>query len=104
MSNQDEEGVVYTDHSSDEQRRNQHIERQPEDLDLNASANDETGIGDDNIDSGGVQNRQPQPHTPNPRVKTLHAGNGTRGQGTPERERGTQNHHTTAKVAAPDAS
>ncbi|MED6221980.1 hypothetical protein PIB30_060025 [Stylosanthes scabra] len=65
MVNQDEEGVVYTDHSGDEQCWNPQHERQPEELDLNTTANDAVGIGNTNMGSGGVQNGQPPPHNPN---------------------------------------
>ncbi|MED6126054.1 hypothetical protein PIB30_074687 [Stylosanthes scabra] len=51
-----EEGVVYTDHSGDEQRRDQ---QQQQTLDLNATANEATGSGNVNTDSGGIQNGQP---------------------------------------------
>ncbi|MED6212568.1 hypothetical protein PIB30_084697 [Stylosanthes scabra] len=59
MVNQDEEGVVYTDHSGDEHRRVQQTELQQEALDLNAIANDITGVDEANVDSGGVQNGRP---------------------------------------------
>ncbi|MED6184480.1 hypothetical protein PIB30_047802 [Stylosanthes scabra] len=65
MVNRDEERVVYTNHSGDEQRRNPQHERQSEELDLNATANEAVGSGNTNTDSGGVQNRQPPPHNPN---------------------------------------
>ncbi|MED6192503.1 hypothetical protein PIB30_010708 [Stylosanthes scabra] len=39
MVNQDEEGVPYTDHSSDERRQNPQPNQQQADLDLNATAN-----------------------------------------------------------------
>ncbi|MED6221071.1 hypothetical protein PIB30_050915 [Stylosanthes scabra] len=52
MANQDEEGVVYTDHSGDYQRRDQ----QQQTLGLNATANEATGSGNANADSGGIQN------------------------------------------------
>ncbi|MED6162803.1 hypothetical protein PIB30_073991 [Stylosanthes scabra] len=39
----DEEGLVYIDHSGDEQRRNPQHERQQEELDLNATANEAVG-------------------------------------------------------------
>ncbi|MED6219555.1 hypothetical protein PIB30_036805 [Stylosanthes scabra] len=57
MTNQDEEGVVYIDHSSDDQRRDQ---QQQQTLDLNATANEATRSGNANTDSGGIQNRQPR--------------------------------------------
>ncbi|MED6176433.1 hypothetical protein PIB30_088184 [Stylosanthes scabra] len=47
MANQDEEGVVYTDHSGVEQR-----ELQQQTLYLNATANEATGSGNANTDSG----------------------------------------------------
>ncbi|MED6170512.1 hypothetical protein PIB30_031749 [Stylosanthes scabra] len=65
MVNRDKEGVVYTDHSSYEQRRNPQHERQSEKLDLNATANEAVGSGNTHMDSGGVQNGQPPPHNPN---------------------------------------
>ncbi|MED6213872.1 hypothetical protein PIB30_097555 [Stylosanthes scabra] len=52
MVNQDEEGVAYTDHSGDEQRRDQQPERQQEELDLNATANDGTRVNDVYMDLG----------------------------------------------------
>ncbi|MED6185450.1 hypothetical protein PIB30_057208 [Stylosanthes scabra] len=51
MVNKDEEGVAYTDHSGDEQRRDQRPEHQQEELDLNATANDGTEVDDANMDS-----------------------------------------------------
>ncbi|MED6196499.1 hypothetical protein PIB30_048102 [Stylosanthes scabra] len=63
MANQDEEGVVYTDHSGDNQRRDLQCELQ-QTLDLNAATNEATGSGNANTDSGGIQNRQPPPHNP----------------------------------------
>ncbi|MED6174569.1 hypothetical protein PIB30_070276 [Stylosanthes scabra] len=42
MADQDVEGVVYTDHSGDDQRQNQ---QQQQALDLNATANEATGSG-----------------------------------------------------------
>ncbi|MED6176630.1 hypothetical protein PIB30_090070 [Stylosanthes scabra] len=56
-----EEGVVYTDHSGDDQRRNQ---QQQQALDLNATTNEATGSGNVNTDSGGIQNGQPPPRNP----------------------------------------
>ncbi|MED6162842.1 hypothetical protein PIB30_074270 [Stylosanthes scabra] len=43
MVNQDEEGVAYTDHSGDGQRRDRQPECRQEELGLNATANDITG-------------------------------------------------------------
>ncbi|MED6209871.1 hypothetical protein PIB30_058849 [Stylosanthes scabra] len=60
MANQGQEG------SGDEQRRDQQLKCQQEELDLNATANDGTGVCDGNVDSGGVQNGQPHPHPTNP--------------------------------------
>ncbi|MED6152313.1 hypothetical protein PIB30_090735 [Stylosanthes scabra] len=65
MANQDEEGVVYTDHSGDDQRRDQQRELQQQGLDLNATANEATGSGNANMNLGGIQNGQPPPHNPN---------------------------------------
>ncbi|MED6224768.1 hypothetical protein PIB30_087353 [Stylosanthes scabra] len=59
MANQDEEGVVYTDHSDDDQRRDQQRGLQQQRLDLNATTNETTGSGNANRDSGGIQNGQP---------------------------------------------
>ncbi|MED6210266.1 hypothetical protein PIB30_062609 [Stylosanthes scabra] len=56
-----EEGVVYTDHSGDDQRQNQ---QQQQALDLNATANEATRSGNINTDSGGIQNGQPPPRNP----------------------------------------
>ncbi|MED6134475.1 hypothetical protein PIB30_037442 [Stylosanthes scabra] len=61
MADQDVEGVVYTDHSGDEQRQNQ---QQQQALDLNATANETTGSGNINADSEGTQNGQPPPRDP----------------------------------------
>ncbi|MED6212824.1 hypothetical protein PIB30_087212 [Stylosanthes scabra] len=61
MADQDVEGVVYTDHSGDDQRRDQ---QQQQTLDLNATANEATGSGNVNTDSRGVQNGQPPPWNP----------------------------------------
>ncbi|MED6188635.1 hypothetical protein PIB30_087761 [Stylosanthes scabra] len=62
MANQDEEGMVYTDHSGDDQRRDQ--QQQEKTLDLNATANEATGSGNANTDSGGIQNGQSPPRNP----------------------------------------
>ncbi|MED6208926.1 hypothetical protein PIB30_049698 [Stylosanthes scabra] len=60
---EDVEDVVYTDHSGDDQHQNQ---QQQQALDLNATANEATGSGNINAESGGTQNGQPplgiQPH------------------------------------------
>ncbi|MED6126055.1 hypothetical protein PIB30_074688 [Stylosanthes scabra] len=56
MADQDVEGVVYTDHSGDDQRRDQ---QQQQTLDLNATTNEATGSGNVNTDSRGIQNGQP---------------------------------------------
>ncbi|MED6168393.1 hypothetical protein PIB30_011283 [Stylosanthes scabra] len=56
MVNQDEEGVAYSDHSSDER----HQDQQQVDLDLNATANGSTESADRNVDTGGTQNSQPK--------------------------------------------
>ncbi|MED6123208.1 hypothetical protein PIB30_046957, partial [Stylosanthes scabra] len=61
MADQDVEGVVYTDHSGDDQHRNQ---QQQQTLDLNATANEATGSGNINTESGGTQNGQPPPRNP----------------------------------------
>ncbi|MED6152048.1 hypothetical protein PIB30_088226 [Stylosanthes scabra] len=53
---EDVEGVVYTDHTGDDQPQNQ---QQQQALDLNATANEATGSGNVNTDSGGTQNGQP---------------------------------------------
>ncbi|MED6116590.1 hypothetical protein PIB30_101640, partial [Stylosanthes scabra] len=55
------EGMVYTDNSSDDQHRNQ---QQQQTLDLNATANEATGSGNINTESGGTQNGQPPPRNP----------------------------------------
>ncbi|MED6183419.1 hypothetical protein PIB30_037688 [Stylosanthes scabra] len=60
LADQDVEGVVYTDHSGDDQRQNQ----QQQTLDLNATANEATGSGNANADSGGIQNGHPPPRNP----------------------------------------
>ncbi|MED6164097.1 hypothetical protein PIB30_086428, partial [Stylosanthes scabra] len=49
-----------------EQRQDQQPERQQDELDLNATANDGTGVDDANVDSRGIQNELPHPHTTNP--------------------------------------
>ncbi|MED6220420.1 hypothetical protein PIB30_044664 [Stylosanthes scabra] len=61
MADQDVEGVVYTDHSGDDQCQNQ---QQQQALDLNATANEATGSGNAHTDSGGTQNGQPPPRNP----------------------------------------
>ncbi|MED6112733.1 hypothetical protein PIB30_064309 [Stylosanthes scabra] len=61
MADQDVEGVVYIDHSGDDQRQNQ---QQQQALDLNTTANEATGSGNVNTDSGGTQNGQPPPRNP----------------------------------------
>ncbi|MED6160380.1 hypothetical protein PIB30_051005 [Stylosanthes scabra] len=61
MADQDVEGVVYADHSGDDQHRNQ---QQQQALDLNATANEATGSGNVNTKSGGTQNGQPPPRNP----------------------------------------
>ncbi|MED6225181.1 hypothetical protein PIB30_091245 [Stylosanthes scabra] len=61
MANQDKEGVVYTDHSGDDQRRDQ----QQQTLDLNAMVNEVTGSGNANTYLRRIQNGQPPPHNPN---------------------------------------
>ncbi|MED6164440.1 hypothetical protein PIB30_090127 [Stylosanthes scabra] len=61
MADQDVDGVVYTDHSGDDQHRNQ---QQQQALDLNATANEATGSGNINAESGGTQNGQPPPRNP----------------------------------------
>ncbi|MED6197402.1 hypothetical protein PIB30_056155 [Stylosanthes scabra] len=61
MADQDVEGVVYTDHSGDDQHRNQ---QQQQALDLNATANEATGSGNINAESGGTQNGQLPPRNP----------------------------------------
>ncbi|MED6210578.1 hypothetical protein PIB30_065424 [Stylosanthes scabra] len=53
--------MVYTDHSGDDQHRNQ---QQQQALDLNATANEATGSGNINAESGGAQNGQPPPRNP----------------------------------------
>ncbi|MED6127044.1 hypothetical protein PIB30_084338 [Stylosanthes scabra] len=60
-ANQDVEGVVYTDHSGDDQRQDQ---QQQQTLDLNATANEATGSGNGSTDLGGIQNGQPSPRNP----------------------------------------
>ncbi|MED6196996.1 hypothetical protein PIB30_052641 [Stylosanthes scabra] len=60
MANQDVEGVVYIDHSGDDQCRDQ----QQQTLDLNTTTNEATGSGNANTDSGGMQNGQPPPRNP----------------------------------------
>ncbi|MED6222137.1 hypothetical protein PIB30_061531 [Stylosanthes scabra] len=52
MADQDQQGILYTDHSGDERRRNQRPDRQQEYMDFNARATDGTGIGNGNVDSG----------------------------------------------------
>ncbi|MED6214985.1 hypothetical protein PIB30_108858, partial [Stylosanthes scabra] len=61
MANQDTEGVVYSDHSSDDQHRNQ---QQQQTLDLNATANEATGSGNINVELAETQNGQPPPRNP----------------------------------------
>ncbi|MED6107727.1 hypothetical protein PIB30_016765 [Stylosanthes scabra] len=60
------EGVPYTDHSDNEQHRNQQPERQQEELDLNSMTNDGTGVDNANVDLGPIQNGRPQPRVANP--------------------------------------
>ncbi|MED6129937.1 hypothetical protein PIB30_112928 [Stylosanthes scabra] len=58
MADQDVEGVVYSDHSGDDQQQQQQT------LDLNATANEATGSGNINAELGGTQNGQPPPRNP----------------------------------------
>ncbi|MED6148470.1 hypothetical protein PIB30_053455 [Stylosanthes scabra] len=66
--NPSKEGVVYTDHSADDQRRNKQRELQQQALDLNAATNEATGSGNVNTDSRDVQNGQP-PHRSGPAIR-----------------------------------
>ncbi|MED6206704.1 hypothetical protein PIB30_029439, partial [Stylosanthes scabra] len=61
MADQDVEGVVYSDHSGDDQHRNQ---QQQQTLDLNATANEATGSGNINAELGETQNGQPPLRNP----------------------------------------
>ncbi|MED6141458.1 hypothetical protein PIB30_103655 [Stylosanthes scabra] len=108
MVNQDEEGIAYTNHSGDEQHRNQQPEHQQEELDLNAMTNDDTEVDVANVDSGGIQNGQLHPQTTNPNGKripstigaeTPHAIDGTRGPRIAERECETPNRYATSETS-----
>ncbi|MED6193621.1 hypothetical protein PIB30_021273 [Stylosanthes scabra] len=119
MADQDAEGVVYTDHSGDDQHRNQ---QQQQTLDLNATANEATGSGNINTESGGIQNGQPpfgiQPkaidkapligldrvsQTPDLSAeRTSHAGDGVRSSGVKKGERGTSIRHEVSSAPDPN--
>ncbi|MED6111847.1 hypothetical protein PIB30_056123 [Stylosanthes scabra] len=58
MVNQDEEGVVYSDHSGDERPQNQQNQQQV-DLDLNSTANASQESVGRNTEAAGTQNGQP---------------------------------------------
>ncbi|MED6208343.1 hypothetical protein PIB30_044171, partial [Stylosanthes scabra] len=58
MADQDVEGVVYSDHSGDDQQQQQQA------LDLNATANEATGSGNINAELGVTQNGQPPLRNP----------------------------------------
>ncbi|MED6186935.1 hypothetical protein PIB30_071510 [Stylosanthes scabra] len=62
MAEREQEGVVYIDYSGDEQHQKQQHEQQHEKLDLNTTANDGTGVDDNNGDSGAILNKRPQPN------------------------------------------
>ncbi|MED6151384.1 hypothetical protein PIB30_081995 [Stylosanthes scabra] len=92
MADQDVEGVVYTDHSGDDQHRNQ---QQQQALDLNATVNEATGSGNIIAESGGTQNGQPPPRNPT-------QGDGVGSSGIKKGERGTSIQHEGPSAPDPD--